>query len=152
MNSVCFNEMWKKVTQNTSCKRFEETTFDSWLNHFLFISQDFRRSKMIWYHDIVSESELNKQTSIKCSANAELRLCIFNTSNTEDELNLVTWTIFTNLKLLPTKCLAMWSIASFSKKIFRWISLSGSFGGGGFGNSTMIPMLNYFHIDIHRDR
>lgn len=51
--------------------------------------------------------------------------------------------IFTNLKLFPTKCLAMWSIASFSKNIFRWTSLFGSFGGGGFGNSTMISLNIY---------
>lgn len=44
------------------------------------------------------------------------------------------------LKLLPIKCLAKWSIASFSKNTLRFPSLAESFGAGIFGNSTMVSL------------
>lgn len=42
------------------------------------------------------------------------------------------------LKLFPTKCLAKWSIVSFSKNIFRVNSFLESFGDAGFGNNTIV--------------
>lgn len=55
----------------------------------------------------------------------------------------------TNLKLFPMKCLDKWSIVSFSKNIFRLISVSGSFGTEGFGNNTIVIMLFFLVLLSH---
>lgn len=59
------------------------------------------------------------------------------------ELNVIFWTY---LKLFPIKCLAKWSMVSFSKNTFRFTSVVDSFGGGSFGKRTMVILFLFYFI------